>query len=75
MGWFDLHVHTRWSRDSLLDPREAAEAARRRGLAGIAITDHGEVLGCSEAMEVEGVAVIPGQEVRTAEGDLIVLMV
>jgi predicted metal-dependent phosphoesterase TrpH len=37
---FDLHVHSRSSRDCLMAPARIREAAIRRGLAGVAITDH-----------------------------------
>lgn len=36
----DLHVHTRYSGDSDADPREMAESAIKKGLQGIAITEH-----------------------------------
>ncbi|MFM8717070.1 MAG: PHP domain-containing protein, partial [Spartobacteria bacterium] len=37
---FDLHTHTFFSKDACNSPEEMIEAARRRGLSGIAITDH-----------------------------------
>ena len=37
---FDLHTHTFFSSDACNSPEEMIEAAQRRGLSGIAITDH-----------------------------------
>ncbi len=71
----DLHVHTWWSRDSPQRPGAAVRAAARR-LDGLAVTDHNEVIGVSEASEAAdalGVEIVPGEEVRTEEGDVIVL--
>jgi len=68
----DLHMHTRFSQDSLSDPADVIEAARRAGLDRIAITDHNEIEGAFAAREIAPDLVIIGEEVRTAEGlDLI----
>jgi len=64
---FDLHTHTRAS-DGLLSPRELVVLAKRRSLAGIAVTDHDTVDGLGEALttsEEEGYPVIPGVELTT----------
>ncbi|HIE23505.1 MAG TPA: PHP domain-containing protein [Candidatus Korarchaeota archaeon] len=70
---YDLHVHTKWSRDSNADPRLVVKVSIKRGLSGIAITDHNEVLGAYEAKKYapEGFEVIIGEEIRTNQGDLI----
>jgi predicted metal-dependent phosphoesterase TrpH len=71
---FDLHTHTFFSTDACNSPEEMIEAARRRGLSGIAITDHNTceahdyLQGCQLP---EGFLVIPGVEVSTAEGHLL----
>ncbi len=73
-GWYDLHVHTRWSRDSPSKPVAIAKWARRRGLAGLAVTDHGETLAYAEvkrAAEELGLVVIPGEEIKTSRGEVI----
>ena len=63
----DLHIHSRYSSDGVLDPEEIIEIARRRGLDGIAITDHNTVRGGLEAKrhETEDFTVIAGAEVLT----------
>lgn len=64
----DLHLHTNGSWDSLSDPERILEQARRRGVERIAITDH-NVLGVAKAMfAAYPERVIPGEEVKTAEG-------
>jgi dephospho-CoA kinase len=64
----DLHLHTRGSRDCLSDP----EAVLRRALAlrygRIAITDHDRLGVALRMSERYPDRVIPGEEVKTAEG-------
>jgi predicted metal-dependent phosphoesterase TrpH len=74
---FDLHVHTSCSdgRDTV---KAILEAAVRRSLDGIAITDHDTLRGWAAARELirdRGLSMIliPGVEVSTAEGHLLVL--
>ncbi len=64
----DLHLHTAGSWDCLSDPRAVLERALSRGLHRIAITDHNEV---EVALRLAGDfpdRVVPGEEVKTAEG-------
>jgi dephospho-CoA kinase len=68
----DLHMHTSASKDSLSDPSDVIEQARRVGLAKIAITDHDQIVGAFAARDAAPDRVIVGEEVRTSEGlDLI----
>lgn len=79
----DFHVHTRVSPDGLDDPCRMVRAARSAGLDGIAITDHdrsgayGQLiragLACPSGAAVDGFLVIPGVEVSTNQGHVIVL--
>ena len=75
----DLHVHTKYSFDCLLEPRTVIKIALMRGLSVIAITDHNTVKGSLAAIRVassvEKLIVIPGIEVKTDMGDLIGLYV
>jgi predicted metal-dependent phosphoesterase TrpH len=64
----DFHLHTRGSWDSLSDPGMVLARARRVGLDRVAITDHDEIdVALEWAGRYPGM-VIPGEEVRTAEG-------
>ena len=74
-AFFDLHVHTSFSFDSLAHPRDQLRAAAARGLTHVALTDHDRIDGALEAREhaPAGLTVIVGEEVKTADGDLICL--
>jgi hypothetical protein len=67
----DLHMHTDHSPDCATPVEVLLQTARDRGLGAIAITDHNEVSGALEARriaaEMEGIEVIVGEEVKTAE--------
>lgn len=76
----DTHIHTRYSMDSLASPERVLEAAVRKGLSAIAITDHNEIAGALEAQKIAKVGKLPlqviiGEEVGCPEGDLLVYFV
>ncbi|WP_279384329.1 PHP domain-containing protein [Geotalea toluenoxydans] len=48
----DLHVHSRWS-DGMHSLDKVAAAARKRGLAYIALTDHSRSLGVTRGLTIE----------------------
>lgn len=77
MARLDLHCHTGASYDSKLDPVRLVELAREQGLTHVAITDHETMAGAlaAQARNAEGIEVIVGEEVRTLDGDLILLYV
>ncbi len=78
---FDLHVHSFFSADAASSPEDLIAAARRKGLAGIAITDHNSCESAEyclkhgyanqEGTPVDGFLVVPGVEVSTADGHLL----
>lgn len=72
----DLHVHTDASSDGLSSLQDMIRAAKRRGLDGIAVTDHNNILDAGvadQAFRDTGLLLIPGVEVSTASGHLLVL--
>lgn len=79
----DLHTHSYFSGDGVSTPEELIASARRKGLHGIALTDHNTCEGVEYLMEkgyirrdgkpVDGFLIIPGIEVSTAEGHLLCL--
>jgi predicted metal-dependent phosphoesterase TrpH len=71
---FDLHIHTFFSRDSLIDPKLLPKKAALRGLAGFAVTDH-DFFGAHEKIDPRGMIVVPGMEIRTAAGDIVALFI
>lgn len=71
----DMHVHTRFSKDSSIDPRHIAKLLAEAGMDGAAITDHGSLVGFKRAEGREGILLIPGLEVETEAGELLALFV
>jgi len=72
---FDLHVHSKYSFDSIMNPKKIVRVARKKGLNGVAIVDHGTIKGGKEvlkhAKEVEDFLGICGTEITTSQGDII----
>lgn len=78
MGLADLHMHTIHSYDGTASVAAVLRRAKEIGLDVIAITDHDEIRGALEAVELAshfGIEVIPGIEITTAEGDLLALFI
>lgn len=71
----DLHVHTTYSPDAFMSPKEAVEAAKKIGLDGIAITDHNSIKAHQHTHHFRGTLVIPGIEVSSNEGHILGLNV
>ena len=74
MGLADLHIHTIYSYDGTALVPDILQRARNIGLDVIAITDHDEIAGALQALEIApdyGLEVLPGMEVTTREGDLL----
>jgi predicted metal-dependent phosphoesterase TrpH/glycosyltransferase involved in cell wall biosynthesis len=71
----DLHAHTSWSVDCLVEPVELLDQAERQGIGALAITDHNEFGGALEAVGLarnRDLTVIPGEEIKTAgQGEVI----
>jgi predicted metal-dependent phosphoesterase TrpH len=59
---YDLHSHSRYSKDGIMDVRDLLKIAKKRGLDGIAVTDHDTIRGGMEALKLkpEGIDVICG---------------
>ena len=75
--FIDLHCHTSASFDSLATPRSVVRAAASRGLTHLAVTDHDRIDGALRARDAapHELTVIVGEEVKTADGDLIAVFI
>ncbi len=78
----ELHCHTYYSKgskipwESLSSPKDVIKTAKRKGLDGIAITDHRTTKAWKEAKQEakkQGLLFIPGVELDTKDGHLIAL--
>lgn len=72
----DLHTHTSHSKDGGQTPQRLVDAAISLGFDAIAVTDHNTAEGGFEAERYamkKPIIVIPGQEVETLEGEIVVL--
>lgn len=74
MDKYDLHVHTEYSGDSLCEIGKIIEVGRKKGLSGIAITDHDTMEGLEEALKITediNFLVMPGIEISSADGHIL----
>ena len=67
----DLHIHTRFSRDSEAPIASVVGHCQRGGLGLVAITDHNEVSGAVEVRSMAPFQVIIGEEIKSTGGDII----
>lgn len=67
----DLHIHSKYSKDSMLEPSKIIKIAKKRRLDGVAVTDHNTIKGGLAANKIDKDFVIVGAEMRTEYGDVI----
>jgi len=70
----DLHCHTKYSNDALSDPYETIQKALKKGLDGIAITDHDTTAGWNDAINAANklnAKLILGEEIKSKNGDIL----
>jgi predicted metal-dependent phosphoesterase TrpH len=78
LAFADFHIHTRFSRDSILSEDKFIRVAMERGLTHVAITNHNNVEGAiavrdrvAELGLQDELKVILGEEVSTCEGEVV----
>jgi predicted metal-dependent phosphoesterase TrpH len=71
----DLHVHTTYSNDSLITPKDLVYYAKKRGLNACAVTDHNYLDGAYKIAKETDFLIIPGMEVSSADGHIVALNV
>jgi len=74
----DLHIHTTYSSDSTVTPKTLVEKlVAHNFIKAAAVTDHDTVEGLSVTQKIASVypdiLIIPGVEISTAEGDILIL--
>lgn len=71
----DLHCHSCYSRDGFSSPEKLIKTALKKGLDGIALTDHNTTAGWKETMRVAeklNAVLILGEEIKTKRNGKII---
>lgn len=71
---YDLHIHSKYSYDSISAPDKIIKIAKKRGLSGIAVTDHNTIMGGLNTLKANRdreFKVVIGAEIKTEYGDVI----
>jgi predicted metal-dependent phosphoesterase TrpH len=78
LAFADFHIHTRFSRDSILSEDKFIRVALERGLTHVAVTNHNNVEGAvavrDRAAELgldDRLTVVLGEEVSTVDGEVV----
>jgi predicted metal-dependent phosphoesterase TrpH len=71
----DLHVHTTYSHDSVITPKDLIFYAKKRGLDGVAVTDHDRIDGALKIAKETDFLIVPGIEISSLNGHIIGLNV
>jgi predicted metal-dependent phosphoesterase TrpH len=71
----DLHVHSNYSSDSIITPKEVVLYAKKRGLNAVAVTDHNQVEGARKIAGETDFLIIPGTEISSLDGHIVGLNV
>lgn len=69
---YDLHIHSKYSHDGTIEPEEMVRVAIKKGLSGIAVTDHNTIKGGIKAKEygTEDFRVVISSEIKTERGEI-----
>ena len=67
----DKHVHTKNSKDSNQNLQEIVRIGKKRGLDGVAITDHNKIT-LKRRKKISGFIFLPGVEIKTEFGEILV---
>jgi predicted metal-dependent phosphoesterase TrpH len=76
-GFFrvDFHTHTIYSKDSLTTPKKLVQAAKRKGIDRVVVTDHNRIEGAIKARVLDPQTIIVGEEIETTEGEILAIFV
>jgi predicted metal-dependent phosphoesterase TrpH len=67
----DLHVHTRYSEDSISSPENIVQRCLKVGINCLAVTDHNTISGALEIKRIAPFKVIVSEEILTTQGEII----
>lgn len=71
----DMHIHTIYSGDSICKPESVIKEAKRRGIDGIAVTDHNKTDAWIKMLNegaAKGIVVILGEEIEVKQNGKVV---
>ena len=71
----DLHAHTLWSKDCLIQFEKIVQVCQARGIDRIAITDHNTADGALAMQKLAPDLVIAGEEIMTTQGEILAYFV
>ncbi len=74
----DFHIHTVYSADSIIQPKTLVDMLVAHSYVKVAaVTDHDSIRGCKATVELASaytdILIIPGVEISTPKGDMLVL--
>jgi len=72
----DFHVHTHYSKCSDMKPRDFVKMALKKSYNVLGVVDHNSIKGGIETKKIAGkkILVIPGEEIKTNYGEIIVFL-
>ena len=78
MIYADFHIHTVYSSDSLIQPKTLVDQLAAHSFIKVAaVTDHDSVRGCRATIKLASaypeILIIPGVEISTIQGDILIL--
>ena len=71
----EFHCHSSRSSDGWPDPRAFIDAARRKGIQRLAVTDHNSISAAQEAKRLAPELIIVGEEIKTTVGEFLAYFV
>ena len=73
----DLHIHSQYSEDATGSPKDIIKILKKKGLQGMAITDHNTIKGALKSLQIKPkeFTIIPGVEISTKDGHMLALNV
>jgi predicted metal-dependent phosphoesterase TrpH len=67
----EFHCHTIFSKDSLTQPEALVNAARKKGIDRVIVTDHNTIAGAMAAQALDPQRIIVGEEIMTTKGEIL----